>query len=108
MIVAPKPNNSNKSFNVEETIVQLKTPKKESIKWILKKLVPLSRKAVVRRELTKSIFVKVIHTFRLAYRRLGKLMVLEGYLPSEDLIFFLTHEEIGKLLTHHDTALVQK
>ncbi|KAK1124993.1 hypothetical protein K0M31_006330 [Melipona bicolor] len=108
MMVAPKSNNSNKSLNVEETIAQLKTPKKESTKWILKKLVPLSRKAVVRRESTKSIFVYVIHIFRLAYRRLGKLMVLEGYLPSEDLIFFLTHEEIGKLLTHHDTALVQK
>ena len=107
MMVAPKSNNS-KSLNVEETVAQLKTPKKGSTKWILKKLVPLSRKAVVRRELTKSIFVYVIHIFRLAYRRLGKLMVLEGYLPSEDLIFFLTHEEIGKLLTDHDTALVQK
>ncbi|KAF3424053.1 hypothetical protein E2986_02164 [Frieseomelitta varia] len=101
MMVAPKSNNSNKSLNVEETVAQLKTPKKRFTKWILKKVVPLSRKAVVRRELTKSIFV-------LAYRRLGKLMVLEGYLPSEDLIFFLTQEEIGKLLTDHDTALVQK
>ncbi|XP_043593465.1 putative phosphoenolpyruvate synthase [Bombus pyrosoma] len=108
MMAAVKQNNSSKSLNPEETVAQLKTPKSKRIKWILEKLVPLCRQAVVRREMTKSIFVYVIHIFRLAYRRLGKLMVLEGYLPSEDLIFFLTNEEIGKLLSHHDTALIQK
>ncbi|XP_017878509.1 uncharacterized protein LOC108624053 isoform X2 [Ceratina calcarata] len=100
--------NSNKALTAEDTIALLKTPKSSLTKWILKKAVPHSRKAVVRRELTKAILVDLIHIFRLAYRRLGKLMVLEGYLPEEDLIFFLTKEEIGQILNDHNTALVQK
>lgn len=108
MITAPEANNTNETFNVEQIVGLLKTPKSAITKWILKKLVPFSRKAVVRRELTKAIFVNIVHTFRLAYRRLGKLMVLENYLPSEDLIFFLTNEEIAKLLNHHDRTLIQK
>ncbi|CAK9798813.1 Probable phosphoenolpyruvate synthase [Anthophora quadrimaculata] len=108
MMAISETNKLSKPLNVEETVAQLKTPKSTITKWILKKLVPRCRKAVVRRELTKAIFVSIVHTFRLAYRRLGKLMVLEGYLPSEDLIFFLTHNEVEQILTHHNSTLVQK
>lgn len=101
-------NSPNKALTTEETIALLKTPKSSFVKWILKKVVPYSREAVVRRELTKAIFVDIVHTFRLAYRRLAKLMVLEGYLPEEGLIFFLTNKEIGQILNDHNTTLVQK
>ncbi|OAD52987.1 putative phosphoenolpyruvate synthase [Eufriesea mexicana] len=108
MITAPEAKNSSKTFDAEQIVGLLKTPKTAITKWILKKLVPFCRKAVVRREMTKAIFAYITHTFRLAYRRLGKLMVLESYLPSEDLIFFLTNEEIAMLLNHHDRTLIQK
>ncbi|KOC62505.1 Cleft lip and palate transmembrane protein 1-like protein [Habropoda laboriosa] len=108
MMAIPGTNKLSKTLSAEETVAQLKTPKSTITKWLLKKLVPRCRKAVVDRELTKAIFVSIVHTFRLAYRGLGKLMALEGYLPSEDLIFFLTHGELGQMLTHHNRTLVQK
>ncbi|XP_076758037.1 rifampicin phosphotransferase-like [Xylocopa sonorina] len=108
MVATTTETNDSKVLSAEETVALLKTPKSAVTKWILKKLVPHCRRAVVSREITKSTVVDVIHVFRLAYRRLGKLMVLEGYLPSEDLIFFLTNEEIGKMLNHRSTTYVQK
>lgn len=108
MISVPETNSPSNVLSVEETVTSLKTPKSAISRWLLRKITPLCRKAVMRRELTKSIFVNVIHTFRLAFRRLGKLMVLEEYLPSEDLIFFLTIEEIGQTLNHRNAILVQK
>lgn len=107
-MTTPEKDDSNKILTAEETVELLKTPKSGVTKWLLKKLVPRCRNSVVSREMTKALFVSVIHTFRLAYRRLAKLMVLEGYLPSEDLIFFLTNEEIGQILSHHKTILIQK
>nr|XP_034193199.1 uncharacterized protein LOC117610209 isoform X3 [Osmia lignaria]XP_034193200.1 uncharacterized protein LOC117610209 isoform X3 [Osmia lignaria] len=108
MISIPETSSPTKVLSVEETITSLKTPKSAISRWLLRKITPLCRKAVTRRELTKSIFVNVIHRFRLAFRRLGKLMVLEEYIPSEDLIFFLTIEEIGETLNHRSAILVQK
>ncbi|XP_012151249.2 rifampicin phosphotransferase isoform X1 [Megachile rotundata] len=108
MIVTPEANTSTKTFSVDETVALLKTPKSPVSKWLLRKITPFCRKAVARREITKSIFVNIIHTLRLAYKRLGKLMVLEEYLPSEDLIFFLTNEEIEQILSHRNATLVQK
>ncbi|XP_076291164.1 rifampicin phosphotransferase-like isoform X2 [Lasioglossum baleicum] len=95
-------------LTTKETIALLKTPKSWIIRSILNKIVPLCRNAVVRRELTKAAFVYIVHKIRLAYRRLEKLMILEEYLPSENLIFFFTNEEIGEILNHRNTSLVQK
>lgn len=95
-------------LNATETVDRLRMPKKTATRWILKKLVPLSRSAVTRRELTKSILVSVVNSLRLGYRRLGKLMVEEGRIPDMNLIFFLTHQEIGLLLPKPDPTLVQK
>ena len=108
LIMSSNLTNANKTITAADTVASLKTPKSAVTKAILEKLVPLSRKAVVRREMTKSLFVSVVHKFRLAIKKLGELMVLEEYLPSEDLVFFLTNEEIGQVLTHRNTTLIQK
>ncbi|XP_076242647.1 rifampicin phosphotransferase-like isoform X2 [Calliopsis andreniformis] len=108
LTATPEVNKMKKLLSVEETIASLKTPKSAVTKWFLRKLIPHCRKAVVRREITKSLFAKVVHKFRLAYKKLGKLMVLEEYLPNEDLVFFLTNEEIGEVLNHRKATLVQK
>ncbi|XP_076222642.1 rifampicin phosphotransferase-like isoform X2 [Nomia melanderi] len=108
MISSPNTNVTKKALNPEETVALLKTPKSRIIKLILKKLIPLSRRAIVQRELTKSLLSSITHKFKLAYRRLGKLMVLEEYLPSEDLIFFLTNEELGEILSHRNISSVAR
>jgi len=86
---------------VQETIASLKTPISSINKFILRQVIPLCRKAVTLREMTKNVTISAVHTLRLAYRRLGALMVAEGYIPDEYLIFFLTHHEIGQLLNNH-------
>ncbi|EZA62576.1 Putative phosphoenolpyruvate synthase [Ooceraea biroi] len=98
----------SKPLNVETTIASLRTPISPSTKWLLRKLIPRCRKAVTYREKTKSIITHTIHILRLAYKRLGSLMVADGYIPDENLIFFLTHYEIGQILNNHNPLLIRK
>ncbi|HOX42601.1 MAG TPA: PEP/pyruvate-binding domain-containing protein [Myxococcota bacterium] len=64
----------------------------------LRTLVRWTQSAVRRREHTKSLLVKVVARFKAAYRHLGARLAAEGLLPDEDLVFFLTHAELGRLL----------
>lgn len=99
----------SKILSVHETIASLKTPMLSFTKWLLQKVIPLSRKAVTCREMTKNFAVSVVHKMRMAYRRLGTLMMQENYIPDESLIFFLTNYEIAQLLnSHHDPLVVRK
>ena len=74
----------------------------------LKFAVPRCRQAVVAREKTKSLLIRTIHLFRLAYRRLAHLLVCEGKLPDQELIFFLTHPEIKQVLDSKSASLISK
>ena len=53
-------------------------------------VVPRCRDAVTYREKTKSLLIRTVHSFRLAYRRLAQLLVWDGRIPDADLVFFLT------------------
>lgn len=64
----------------------------------LKFVVPRCRTAVTSRETTKSVLIRTIHVFRMAYRRLAELLVADGRLPDADLIFFFTHTELNDLV----------
>lgn len=64
--------------------------------------------AVGARELTKSEMIRAFDKLRQAYRFLGKQMVRNGYLPSKDLIYHLTHKEIGYLLEKRNPGLITK
>ncbi|KAL1483634.1 hypothetical protein MTO96_033056, partial [Rhipicephalus appendiculatus] len=77
-------------------------------KLILKLVVPNARSAVAAREAGKSALVRVIHQLRLMCHRLAKRMVHEGRLPSPELLFFLSYEEIGILLRTRAPELVLK
>jgi pyruvate,water dikinase len=57
-----------------------------------------SRQGVVDRESTKSQLIKLIDLFKTQYRRLAGLLVADHLLTDADLIYFLTHEEIGQLI----------
>ena len=59
------------------------------------------------RELAKSHLVKVIDIFRQAYWKLAELMVKESRLPQPELLFFLTHREIGELIKLRSIQLVR-
>ncbi len=57
-----------------------------------------ARQAVVDREYTKSRLIEIIDLFKTQYARLAALLVAAGLLPDADLIYFFTHDEIGRLI----------
>jgi pyruvate,water dikinase len=67
-------------------------------------LVRLAQSAVRRRERTKSLLIKTVALLKGAYRQLGALLAAEGKLPDADAVFFLTHEELGRLSGGKDEA----
>jgi len=66
---------------------------------VLKLLIPASRRAVARREISKAYSIKMVSIIRKAYFVLAGRMVKSGLLDDTDQIYFLTHEEIGELIT---------
>lgn len=62
-------------------------------------LLPKARKAVSRREQTKAWSIGIQYQFKKAYQHLSGLLVKEGQLDDADQIFFLQHDEIGKLVS---------
>ena len=74
----------------------------------LKFFVPRSRDAVIAREKTKSLLIRTIHVFRMAYRRLAQLLVRDGKIPDANLIFFFTHSELQEVIRSNGVALINK
>ncbi|GAB0097107.1 uncharacterized protein DMENIID0001_127060 [Sergentomyia squamirostris] len=91
-----------------DVVEQLKTPKKNTTKFFLRRLSSLLKKSVQRRELSKSNLIAVVNEFRMAFRHMGRLMVAEGRLPELQLIFYLVPGEIRQLLRKSDARLVHK
>ncbi|XP_070544378.1 rifampicin phosphotransferase-like isoform X2 [Ptychodera flava] len=97
-----------KTVSVEDAINQLKSPVSFVGKHVLKWVVPKARVAVGNRELGKSLAIKIVDHFKCAYWKLSELMVKEGLLPDKDLLFFLTHQELGQVIRRSNTTLVGK
>jgi pyruvate,water dikinase len=74
-------------------------------KMVAKNVLPKARKAVATREQTKAWSIKVQYEFKKAYRHLANLLVKKGWLNDTDLIFFLTHSEIGDFIRDTDKTL---
>ncbi|MGN0818191.1 MAG: PEP/pyruvate-binding domain-containing protein [Candidatus Coproplasma sp.] len=90
---------SAQPFDMDEFLKSYKGKGKGALKF----LAPRARQAVVDREYSKSLIIKVIDKFKDAYIRLSEMLVKEGYLADEDSIYFLTNDEIGKLLSGEKT-----
>jgi len=71
-------------------------------------LIEQARKGVVAREFTKSLSIKVLDKFKVAYRYLASTMVRRGMLPDEELVFFFKHEELMDYINHEDKAYVKR
>lgn len=75
-----------------------------SLRWLL----PVAHNAIRRREHTKSLLVLVTHRLKRGYRHLADLLVQEGKLPEQDLVFFFTHEELRDFVRNPDPAWVDR
>lgn len=84
-----------KKLNYRKEFAFVKNPLLKAASIIFAKR---SRQAVVDREYTKSRLIEIIDRFKTQYARLAELLVKAGLLPETDLIYFLTHEEIGTLI----------
>ncbi len=78
------------------------TQKANLMKYVLK-----ARKGVCYREYTKSKVIYALDQYKQAYRKLAELMTDALILPDVDAIYFLTQEEVGRLLSG-DTHLIKK
>lgn len=94
---------NKKPFDMDELLKGFKGSKKSGLKWVGKN----ARQAVRDREFSKSNIIKVIDKFKDRYALLSKMLVEKGYLSDEDSIYFLTHKEIGELLSG-DTSLKRR
>nr|XP_054748523.1 uncharacterized protein LOC129254092 [Lytechinus pictus] len=99
---------SKKELSVDDAVKQLKSPVTFFERMILKIFIPKARVAVGHREWGKSLAVKMHNHLKEGYWRLAQLMVEEGRLPESDLIFFLTHHEIGLLLKNRSPLILSK
>ena len=103
---ANEPKKTTSSLN--ETISQVIDGKKRMAKGGINFLIKSSRKGVHDREYTKSGLVRVIDTFKEAYQTLALELVKIEALPEADLIYFLTHKEIGSLIKEKNAKLIKK
>jgi pyruvate,water dikinase len=87
-------------YNKEFAFIKNPLLKAASISYAKK-----ARQAVVDREYTKSRLIQIIDLFKTQYARLARLLVDGNLLSDADLIYFLTHEEIGRLI-EGDSSLV--
>ena len=62
-----------------------------ALKWLL----PHAHKAIRQREQTKSMLVDATYRLKCGYRHLGKLLAEQGFLEDEDLVFFLSRQELS-------------
>ena len=74
------------------------------IRWLL----PKAHAAIRGREYSKSMMVRVAHQLKRGYRHLGGLLAQEGRLESADLVYFLTHEELGELINDQKPLLAEQ
>ncbi|XP_065335145.1 rifampicin phosphotransferase-like isoform X2 [Cloeon dipterum] len=103
----PAPDNAF-TLSVDETCRILKSPTKNGTRRALRFLLPHCRTAVARREKSKSGLICAVHVLRTAYRRLAQLLVREGRLPEAELLFYMSHHEMSRLVRHRDPVLLAK
>lgn len=89
----------------EDIIRQLRTPTRWLTRHILGYMLTLCQRSVQRRESTKSLCIAYVNELRKAYRHLAQLLVHDGLLPEPELIFFLTHAELGQLMRRTATIV---
>ena len=95
-------------MTVEELVDNLQTPLSPFKKRMMKKMfVKNAMDGVAERERAKSFAMKAAAIFKIAYWRLAEMMVREGSLPDERLLFFLTHIEIGIVIQHRPVKLIR-
>lgn len=91
-----------------ELVLQLRTPKGWFARQVIKAILTRTREAVLKTAVARDNLVKCVHEFRLALWHLGGLMVRENYIPTSDLVFFLTPNEWRTVVVTKNFNMVRR
>ena len=95
-------------MTIDELVDNLQTPLSPFKKRMMKRMfVKNAMDGVAERERAKSFAIKAGALFKDAYWRLADIMVREGRLPDQRLLFFMTHREIGILIRNRPVRLIR-
>ncbi len=95
---------SNLQANINQLLNGYKGMKRRGLNYLIK----AARAGCRNREYSKSRLVLASDRFKIAYRELASKLVAANLLPDQDLIYFLTHEELGELIFAKKNSLVKK
>lgn len=102
LLEAPPPRQDSEE-EAERVMASLPLP----ARLMVRKLLPAVRRAIVRRERSKSLAVQTMRSLKPGYLALAAYLRAQGRLPDVGLVHFLSHEEIGRLLEGSDPALLR-
>ncbi|GFR12159.1 putative phosphoenolpyruvate synthase, partial [Trichonephila clavata] len=94
--------------NFQKLVAGLKAPLSFKDKLLLRIVLPFSRRGVEDREKSKNVLIKALNEWRKGYRKLAKMMVSEGRIPDEDILFFMNLVEIQELLKTRSPKIISK
>ncbi|KAG1682232.1 putative phosphoenolpyruvate synthase [Nymphon striatum] len=98
----------NKKLNIDEALDRLQTKMTAKQRKSLRKQVLKAREFVGLREEAKSLLIRTIDQYRKQWRKFAKKLVTEGRLPDENLLFFMSFEEIEDLLETRSAKIIQR
>jgi pyruvate,water dikinase len=104
VVSAPRITKPGWTREVKEALAELSWGGRRLIQWLL----PKAHAAVVERERSKSFSVWLARQLKRGYVGFAQRLVAVGRLPDVDLVFFFTHEELGRLAQGPDGALVRR
>jgi pyruvate,water dikinase len=76
--------------------------------FVIKLLTRIAHKTIRGREQSKSMLVKVIQKYKVAYRQLAQMMVAEGLLKDTDQIYFFTHKELENYIRNQNPDMLKQ
>jgi len=71
-------------------------------------IVPRARRAIVQRERSKALAIKVVRTLKRGFQGLAACLEREGRLPDAGLVYYFTLAELARLVDAPDPGLVQR
>ncbi|CAI4223268.1 unnamed protein product [Auanema sp. JU1783] len=75
---------------------------------LMKYMVKQTHKGVINREAAKTCLVRGVYYMRKTTRLIAKKLTEEGYLPDEDLFYYLHYQEIEELLRTRSAKIISR
>jgi pyruvate,water dikinase len=104
IVSAPPAPKTDWSAEAEMALAPLNPFARGLMRWLL----PKAREAVVQRERSKSLSVRLARQLKRGYVGFAQLLVRLGRMPDADLVFFFEHAELERLARCEDRELVRR